>query len=463
MYEYFSLRISSDNMYAYLTVLYDNLTETITTESILDFLKSKNIVLGILEDEIRKNVENKTLISNLLVAKSEYFDFDKEKVIDYKIDKKCSLIPCAEKDGFIDFKSIKKPVFVHKDDDLGKVKLLPEMLEYKNIFGKSCTLNAKHFLPELGDGVRYDKETKTLYSEVDGYVSYLDNVISVLPAKVFDGSLDSGIYEENIIVFSDIKPKAVIKAAKNIIVIGEVKDAQIDAGGNIVVYGNIDDESKNTIKSGANIISPTIRNVNLYCRGNIIANTLVQCVAKAGKSIFVNGTIDAGHYTVGEKVTAKELKNTEDNELMINIWESWYNLENKIVDDSVRAMAESEKNLAELHEQYIKLEKSLNSLKNMDYVEGGNANRANILRKVTIARAQVMHAIIANKRQYSSLAEKAYQEKKKKPEIACSGKISGGTFLRIGSASYTVPNNTDNKIFYTNSRNVFLYKQYQYK
>lgn len=463
MYEYFSLRISSDNMCAYLTVLYDNLREKITTENIIDYLKSKNIVFGILEDEIKKNVENKSLISNLLVAKGECFDFDKDKVVQCSIDKCCSLIPCADEDGFINFNNIKKPVFVENGDVLGNVNLFPEMLKYKNIFGKSCTLSEDYFLPKLGNGVSYDKKTKKLYSEIDGYVNYSDNIIDVLPARVFENSLQSGTYEENIIVYADILSQLDIKTSKNIIVFGNVENTHIEAGENIVVYGNIEDESKNTLKSGSDIIAPVIKNVNLYCRKNIISNMIIKCVAKAGKSIFVNGAVCSGHYTVGERFAANELRNTDEDELMINVWEAWYNSENNIEEDAIRDMSECGIKLSELHEQYIKLEKSLNLLKNMNYNEGGNVGRANILRQVTIARAQVMHAIIENEKKYNSLVEKVYREKKKKPEIACSGKIFAGTCFRIGSASYTVPKNTENKIFYTSSENIFLYKQYRYK
>lgn len=460
MYEYFSLRITKDKMRAYLTVLYDKLTETVTSEAILDFLSKRNVVFGICEEEIKKAVENKNLISNLLVAKGEGPASDKNNFLEYTFERGCSAIPCANSRGAVDFSRLKEPVYVHKGDIICKVKIPENNFKCTDVFGKSFVLSEEDFLPNFGPSIEYNKNDKKIYAAIDGCLDYSEYRIDIMPVKIIKDETAEGDYVGNIVIYSKIKEGSHIRTDGHIIICGDATQSNFEAGGSVVIHGYVRGVGKCTIKSGRDIICRSISKMNLYCRRNICSTYMSACIAKAGSCVIAtgDGVIESGRYTAGEAVIANRLGSEKTGELMLNIWDNWYNLENNTGDDEKTQLLECEEELSELREQYMQLEKSLNTLKSMEYVEGANANRANIIRRITLARAQVMHSIAAHKKKIEKIS---YRVRSKKMEIACSGDIYRGVQFRIGQAAYSVPDNTSNRVFYLNGNDVFLYKQYK--
>lgn len=460
MYEYFSLRITKDKMRAYLTVLYDNLNETITVDGILDYLQSKGICFGICKEEIEKTVENKYLISNLLVAKGEGLSESSDSFVEYDKEIGCSIIPKTGNDGFVDFSAIKEPVYVHKGDRICSIKVPTDKLDCTDIYGRKFVLGESSYLPAFGQGVEYRRNETAVYALLDGCVDYEDNIIDVIPAHIIRDNTANGSYVGNVVIYSQINEGMTIKSDENIVICGDIKNVNIEAGGSIVVHGSIQDDGKCMIRAGKNIVCRDISTVNLYCGGSVYSTKLTKCIAKAGKSIMVNGVgqIASGRYTAGESVIANVLGNEGSNNLIINIWENWYNIENNTGEDEHSQLIQCEEDLSELRDQYMQLGKSLDTLKNMEYVSGENANRSNIIRYITLVRAQVMHSIAVHRKKYEKIADSL---RSKKREIACSGEIFRGVQFRIGQTGYTVPDNTSNRVFYLNGENVFLYRQYK--
>lgn len=460
MYEYFSLRVSKDRMRAYLTVLYDNLTVVVTAEHIIDYLEFKGVVFGICKEDIIRAVDKKQMISNLLVAKGIGLREDTNKHIVYNKDLIYSLVPRTDNEGFVNFPLMKEPVYVRKGDLICSIKMPSDKLSGTDIYGHEFYLSEENFIPKLGAGVQYSRDDKKVYAAIDGCVDYEKNIIDVIPVHILKNGTESRNYIGSVVIYSKIEENIKLKCSENIIICGSVRNVSIEAGGNVVIHGSLYTDSKHFIKAGKSIVCRDISNYNLYCGGSIYSTRLIQCIAKAGRSIMVNGTgeIVSGRYTVGETVYANVLGNPESKSMMINIWENWYSVENNTTDDEKMALVQLEDDLAELRDQYMQLGISLDSLKNIGYAKGINPKRANIMRRITLMRAQIMHSIVENKNKYEQTLEKV---RRKRMEIACSGEIFRGVQFRIGQAAYTVPDNTKNRRFYLNGENVFLYKQYK--
>ena len=448
-------------MNAYLTVLYDKLKkDKVTVEGIFDFLNTKGIVFGVKKDEIKKIVASQALISNFVVAKGEGMPADKNTFVEYHIDMGCSIIPAAKNDGSVDFSEIKDIVYVHKGDKICDIRIPSGRLECRDIFGKKFIPDTDAYLPQLGSGVEYNTEECRVYAALDGYVNYSDETIDVMPALQVKDDIGDGVYDSNVVIYAHIKEGKTIRSTGNIIIFGDLKDVNVESGKNIVIYGSLKDSEKCMVKAVGNITCKFIEDINLYCGGNIYTTHMVKCVAKAGKSIVASGEglIKSGRYTVGENVSAGVLGDRQIRNLIINIWENWYESENNTDDDKSK-LIQCEAELSELREQYMQLGDNLETLKKMNVTSAQkNANKARMIRNVTLVRAKVMTSMINHRKYHEKLSEKINN---KRIEIACSGEIYRGVRFRIGQESYAISDDVSNRAFFLNGEGVFLYRQYK--
>ncbi|MEI0478585.1 FapA family protein [Brachyspira pulli] len=157
---------------------------------------------------------------------------------------------------------------------------------------------------KLGKNITVDPDGKTIRSGIRGILSNHNNTLSVSTVVEIDKvDLSTGNIEVNgsLIIKDNIEPGFIIKTEGDILVRGNIEDAEIDCAGNLIVSGGIIGGANSKINVNGKICSQFIRNANIICKGDLIAQQLVNAeiacndrvVVLEGKGVIIGGNVKA--------------------------------------------------------------------------------------------------------------------------------------------------------------------------
>ena len=157
---------------------------------------------------------------------------------------------------------------------------------------------------KLGKNITVDPDGKTIRSGIRGILSNHNNTLSVSTVVEIDKvDLSTGNIEVNgsLIIKDNIEPGFIIKTEGDILVRGNIEDAEIDCAGNLIVSGGIIGGPNSKINVNGKICSQFIRNANIICKGDLIAQQLVNAeiacndrvVVLEGKGVIIGGNVKA--------------------------------------------------------------------------------------------------------------------------------------------------------------------------
>ncbi len=184
-------------------------------------------------------------------------------------------------DGRIDYKEVGSIVQVQKNQEI--LECIPGVKSENgyDVYGE--TVNAVKVDKDgykKGENLLQSGFDKTVYvSAIDGCISIDNKKISVLPVAKINGdvNLDSGniVFNGTVHITGSVLPGFKVQADSDIIIDQDVEDAQLIAGGNIVVkLGVVGKEA-----------------VKLVAKGDISARFLQNAKVQAGKSVIVEDSI----------------------------------------------------------------------------------------------------------------------------------------------------------------------------
>jgi uncharacterized protein (DUF342 family) len=261
------ISISSNNMEAYITSIYTgkkkyklkdmeesgNVTLSVkeldveyppvyTKTEIIDILKEKKIVYGILEDNIEKclSIEG---VENLLIAKGKEVINGTDDVLDFKFERNV-VKPFSEDDkGTVDFKSIGFVASVEKGFILAIKKPGNDGEDGIDIYDNKVKRKmGKRIKINIGAGCVIQDENIVI-SEKNGKPSFLSNKFSVV--DVHEISSDVNITTGNIkfrgdvVIHGDIKEGMLVESGNNVSVLRNMENSKINAKGNVTVLQNV--------------------------------------------------------------------------------------------------------------------------------------------------------------------------------------------------------------------------------
>ena len=157
---------------------------------------------------------------------------------------------------------------------------------------------------KLGKNITVDPDGKTIRSGIRGILSNHNNTLSVSTVVEIDKvDLSTGNIEVNgsLIIRDNVEPGFIIKTEGDILVRGNIEDAEIDCAGNLIVSGGIIGGANSKINVNGKICSQFIRNANIICKGDLIAQQLVNAeiacndrvVVLEGKGVIIGGNVKA--------------------------------------------------------------------------------------------------------------------------------------------------------------------------
>ena len=313
--EEFQLNISDDRMQA-IAKFYppSNDGERITEQEIIEDLRHKGVVYGILKEEIQLFLNDRNYCTNIVLAKGKEVRQGKDAYIEYLFNTDLKAKPTLNPDGSVDFFRLNIINHIKKGDCLARLHPEDPGEDGMDVCGGVIRpKNVKKELLRFGRNIELSDDHKEIYSQVDGHVTLVDKkvfVSNVMTVENVDLSTGDIEYEGNLQVNGNVCSNFRINVHGDVEVHGVVEGAEIVAGGNITIARGINGMGKGHIKAGGNVIAKYVENGTVEARGYVQADSILHSRIMAGTEIRVGGKkgfIAGGYVCATNLVEAKTM------------------------------------------------------------------------------------------------------------------------------------------------------------
>ncbi len=289
-------QIAPDGYSATVTVHTAVSNAAIVYTEVLDFLKSQNIVYGIIPEAVKEvvaTIKNGIKDKVIVVAKGEPLEEGKDGCADYKFNTKLLAGKMDNKRmdfkerGYINNVSAGKVIAMVTPEIPGK----PGMrVDGEVVHPRPCVAVR---VPTAGPHVAiFQKENTVVFTaQKAGHARLLFDEIQVNPDLVVSGDIDFGKgnidFVGNIQINGSVRSGFSVNAGGDIVIHGDVEPgAVITAGKNITVRKNINcGKGPGKIVAGGNVSALRISNSLIECNGSVfvkdsISDSIIRCDGK---------------------------------------------------------------------------------------------------------------------------------------------------------------------------------------
>lgn len=282
---------------------------------IVNDLAYKHIRYGVDQEQIQEFLMKREYCKDYIFAKGTEPVHGTDARIKYYFNTDVNLKPKKNEDGTVDYRELNTISHVNAGDLLAK--LIPEDpgMPGKDVYGTEIRpRTVKKATLEYGNHIQINEDRTEIFSEVTGHVSLVNGKVFVsdvyeVPADV-DNSIGNVEYSGNVHVKGNVKGGFSVKAEGDIIVEGVVEDAELEAGGQIVVKRGIHGKTKGVLKAAGNIICQFIENATVSSGGFIETDCILHSNVSAFSEVHANGRkgfITGGTIRAGMLVEAQTI------------------------------------------------------------------------------------------------------------------------------------------------------------
>lgn len=284
-------------------------------DEIVGDLTARKIKFGLDEGAIRGFLKNREYCRNYTFARGKMPEHGKDAKIEYFFNTNLNLKPKKNEDGSVDYRELNTISHVKAGDILAR--LIPEDpgKPGMDVFGTEMNPRTVRKLTlEFANNIKANEDRTEIYSEVTGHASLVNGKVFVsdvyeVPADV-DNSIGNVEYTGNVHIMGNVKGGFSVKAKGDVIVEGVVEDAEIEAGGQIIVKRGIHGKGKGKLTADGNIICQFIENAIVSSGGFIETDSILHSQVAAYSEIHANGKkgfITGGLIRAGALVEAQTI------------------------------------------------------------------------------------------------------------------------------------------------------------
>ncbi|HLA40675.1 MAG TPA: FapA family protein [Candidatus Glassbacteria bacterium] len=279
---------------------------------LLKFIKGNGIVYGILEQEAEEIFRRGNYGCSVLIAKGERGRETEDGRIEYHFELKPHL--SVSQDGSVDYKELNVIQNVKKGDKLAEVIPPVKGTEGCTIFGNKV-LPREGKVPALpqGDNTCIDSANPSfLLAEIDGSVLLKGELVMVDPVFAVKSDIDYSTgnvnFNGSVNIGGDLKGGFKVKAAGDVQIEGVVEDAEIEAGGKVLIKMGFIGRGAGRIQAKGDVSTRYCVGQTIVSDGDIyISDYVMNSQIQAGKSFYAvekNGLIIGGEICALEGIEA---------------------------------------------------------------------------------------------------------------------------------------------------------------
>jgi hypothetical protein len=321
------LEFSDDRIEAALTIEDHGFNVIPDFNYIMDFIKKNNITTSILEDEIKKMLEEKIFNIPVCIARGKKCTPSVNGEIVYLF-RDITKASDPDPDEQVDHRERSRIKTVSKGDKVAKVIPPVQGEDGFTVTGEiiSAGKAVEKKLPS-GKNVAPDQnDTTLLIATENGSVNIISETkIDIEPVLNIPGNVDYSVgnldFTGSIVVKGDIISGFTVKVTGSIQVNGVIEDAEIYAGGDVYALGCAGG-GKGSVSAGGSVSIKYAENSRIRAGKDInVDEYLINCNVHADGSVYVKkkkGHIIGGETTAFHAVEANHIGNPEETRTVIS-------------------------------------------------------------------------------------------------------------------------------------------------
>lgn len=282
-------------------------------QDIIDEVRRKGIVHGILEENIDQFLKNRIYCTNICVAKATLPIEGSDAKIEYFFNTEVTSKPKLNNDGSVDFHRLDNMSKVQEGELLARLTVADRGTPGTDVMGGK--LMPKRVVSKVLKKTQYTRisdDGLELYSLVSGHVTIVDDKVFVsdvyeVPADV-DTSTGDIDYAGNVLIRGNVRTGYTVRAKGNIVVNGVVEGATLIADGEIVLKRGIQGMNRGILQANGNIVTKFIENSTVKSGATISTEAILHSKIEAKNEIIVagkRGLVTGGELKAGALITLK--------------------------------------------------------------------------------------------------------------------------------------------------------------
>lgn len=288
------VRISYDEMQAFLVLPFPQDAEFYSETEILECLEKNQIRHGIERETIRNMIRSEIYNKEICIATGTpvvdgidgYFEFHFNKTFSNK--------PKLQPDGSVDYWSINRVEMVEKGQVIAVYHPSIEGENGITVKGKPLLAKRGREMPPLkGKGFTRKEDEVTYTSNMDGKIDVENERIIISSVYEIFGNADLSVGNINfvgdVVIHGNVNTGVKIHAMGSITVDGLVEAADISSDKDIILRSGMVGGNRATLSSKQNIFAKFIEYTNIKAQGSIEADVFVGCEIFCEDQIVLNG------------------------------------------------------------------------------------------------------------------------------------------------------------------------------
>lgn len=390
-----NVRISYDEMEAYLTLPVVSGSEGYTSASILDALRKSNVTTGIDHEIIKNMIQEEIYGREMIVARGTPVEDGTDGYYEYNFNTDINNKPEIRPDGTVDYWSIHVVEIVEEGQ---VIAIYHEPVDGSNgITVKGKVKAAKRGRPQSqlrGVGFERSEDNLVYTSLMDGKIEMKNGRIMISSVYEIYGNADLSTgnidFRGDVIIHGNVTTGSKIIATGSITIDGSAEACELKAGKDIILRGGMMGQNKASVRSRGNIFAKFIEYALIECDGAIQANSFLDCEVVCGDKVYVNGK--QGTIVGGNVYGVRGIETFSAG----NASEIQTELRAGVGQDTIERIQKLENQLDQIYESIEKIEKGLRQFDEMGRQKGidirNNPQRVALLRTKIVKQADIAAA-----------------------------------------------------------------------
>lgn len=288
------VRISDDEMQAFLYIAEDIKENYESEGTIRQFLKEKGINYGIIDENLNNLLEKQLYNQEILIAQGTKPEDGTDGYYEYKFNMDFSKKPKIRPDGTVDYWSIKMVETVEEGQVIAIYHKAYHGKDGTNVKGNiALAKRGRDQVPLRGKGFERSEDGSIYTALINGKIEMMNGRITILPVYEINGDVDLSVgnidFRGDVIIHGGVCSGVSIKATGSVTIDGIVEGAQIEAGKDMVLRSGVMGASRASITSRGNISAKFFEYTRVHANGSIQADVFLNCKVSSGKSIVLDG------------------------------------------------------------------------------------------------------------------------------------------------------------------------------
>ncbi len=288
------VRISSDEMEAYLYLAVPEDGHDYTRVELMNILMQNRVTYGIIESKIDEIAERGIHYREILVAVGIRQTDGVEGKYDFKFNTNPTGKPLIREDGSVDYWSVFAVQTVGEGDVIA-IYIPPTMgTQGQTVTGRVAEgKKGKELLPLKGKGFKCSEDNVTYVATIEGKIEFKNNRIEIINLLEIKDDLDFNNgridFRGDVVIHGNVESGSHIYSGGSVTIDGNVEGITIIAAKDIILRKGLQGGGKATIKAGGNIFAQFIEGSQVEAKGSIQADVLMNSNVVAGENIQILG------------------------------------------------------------------------------------------------------------------------------------------------------------------------------